>query len=283
MIHFAYDGSLNGDWVAHYAVRFALATPERRLRLLHVRDAAVGPTLDERLARIDEECAQLGVTLEREILAGDGGDGGDGGDVGARLLARLPDDPRALLVAGTRWRPRGQSYLAHSVTARLLAHARGTVLGVRVANPGFLGQPGRMLLPLAADLPRLGAALPLLRVAAPDLRELQLLVVRPLSRLRLRMLGAEAASRLLAEDRLLAAELEEELRAALAAPDCHLDATAVLCEDEAPEILAVARRLHSRLIAVEARHHAATPGSAPMLERLLANPPCDVIVFGNRA
>lgn len=277
MIHFAYDGSLNGDWVAHYAVRFALATPARRLRLLHVRDAAVGPTLDERLARIEEECAQLGVTLEREILAG------DGGDVGARLLARLPDDPRALLVAGTRWRPRGQSYLAHSVTARLLAHAHGTVLGVRVANPGFLGQPGRMLLPLAADLPRLGAALPLLRVTAPDLRELQLLVVRPLSRLRLRMLGAEAASRLLAEDRLLAAELETELRAALAAPDCHLDATAVLCEDEAPEILAVARRLHSRLIAVEARHHAAAPGNAPMLERLLANPPCDVIVFGNRA
>jgi hypothetical protein len=277
MIHFAYDGSLNGDWVAHYAVRFALATPERRLRLLHVRDAAVGPTLDERLARIDEECAQLGVTLEREILAG------DGGDVGTRLLARLPDDPRALLVAGTRWRPRGQSYLAHSVTARLLAHARGTVLGVRVANPGFLGQPGRMLLPLAADLPRLGAALPLLRVTAPDLRELQLLVVRPLSRLRLRMLGAEAASRLLAEDRLLAAELETELRAELAVPDCHLDATAVLCEDEAPEILAVARRFHSRLIAVEARHHAAIPGNAPMLERLLANPPCDVIVFGNRA
>lgn len=277
MIHFAYDGSLNGDWVAHYAVRFAQATPARRLRLLHVRDDTVASTLDERLARIREECTQLGVTLDWQILAR------DGGDVSARLLTRLPDDPRTLLVAGTRWRPRGQSYLAHSVTARLLAHARGTVLGVRVANPGFLGQPGRMLLPLAADLPRLGAALPLLRVAAPDLRELQLLVVRPLSRLRLRMLGAEAASRLLAEDRLLAAELEEELRAALAAPDCHLDATAVLCEDEAPEILAVARRLHARLIAVEARHHAAAPGNAPMLERLLANPPCDVIVFGNRA
>ena len=30
---FAYDGTLNGDWVAHYAVRFARHTPERRLRL----------------------------------------------------------------------------------------------------------------------------------------------------------------------------------------------------------------------------------------------------------
>jgi hypothetical protein len=277
MIHFAYDGSLNGDWVAHYAARFALATPARHLRLLHVRDDTVASTLDERLARIDEECAQLGVTLERDILAG------DDGDVSERLLARLPDDPRALLVAGTRWRPRNQSYLAHSVTARLLARARGTVVGLRVVNPGFLGQPGTMLLPLVAATPRIGAALPLLQVIAPDLRELQLLLVHPLSRLRLQMLGAGAASRLLAEDRLLAADLEEELRTALASPDFHLDATAVLCDDQAAEILAVARRLHSRLIAVQAGHGAEPLGNAHMIERLLANPPCDVAVFGTRA
>jgi hypothetical protein len=35
MLVFAYDGSLNGDWIAHYAVRFALAsaTPQLRLRM----------------------------------------------------------------------------------------------------------------------------------------------------------------------------------------------------------------------------------------------------------
>ena len=32
MLVFAYDGSLNGDWIAHYAVRFALATPARLCR-----------------------------------------------------------------------------------------------------------------------------------------------------------------------------------------------------------------------------------------------------------
>jgi hypothetical protein len=120
-------------------------------------------------------------------------------------------------------------------------------------------------------------------VIAPDLRELQLLLVHPLSRLRLQMLGAGAASRLLAEDRLLAADLEEELRTALASPDFHLDATAVLCDDQAAEILAVARRLHSRLIAVQAGHGAEPLGNAHMIERLLANPPCDVAVFGTRA
>ena len=277
MIHFAYDGSLNGDWVAHYAVRFAQATPARRLRLLHVRDDTVGSTLDERLARIREECTQLGVTLDWQILAR------DGGDVSERLLTRLPDDPRTLLVAGTRWRPRNQSYLAHSVTAHLLAHAPGMVVGLRVVNPGFLGQPARMLLPIDAALPRMTAALPLLRVIAPDLRELQLLVVHRLSRLRLQMLGAEKASRLLADDQLLAVDLEDELRTALAAPAFHLDATAVLCDDQAAEILAVARRLHSRLIAVQAGHMAKPLGHAHAIERLLANPPCDVAVYGTRA
>ena len=36
MLVCAYDGSLNGDWVVHYAVRFAATTPERRLRLRSV-------------------------------------------------------------------------------------------------------------------------------------------------------------------------------------------------------------------------------------------------------
>jgi len=277
MIHFAYDGSLNGDWVAHYAVRFALATPARQLRLLHVRDDMNTATLDERLARIREECAQLGVSLDCEILAG------DGGDVSGQLLARLPDDPHGLLVAGTRWRPRNQSYLSHTVTARLLAAARCTVVGLRVVNPGFLGQPGRILLPVDAELPRIAATVPLLHAFAPDLRELQLLVVHQLSRLRLQMLGAAAASRLLAEDRLLAADLEDELRSALASPDFHLDATAVLCDDKAAEILIVARRLHSRLIAVQAGRPAAPLGNAHALERLLASPPCDVAVYGRGA
>jgi hypothetical protein len=37
---FVYDGSLNGDWVAHFAAN----TPERRLRLLHVHDRSPSRT-----------------------------------------------------------------------------------------------------------------------------------------------------------------------------------------------------------------------------------------------
>ena len=67
MLVFAYDGSLNGDWVAHYAVRFAANTPARTLRLVHVADAPPESSLDERIARIADESKVLGVALETEL------------------------------------------------------------------------------------------------------------------------------------------------------------------------------------------------------------------------
>ena len=39
MIHFAYDGSINGNWTAHYALRLAAQHSSRSLRLLHVQEA----------------------------------------------------------------------------------------------------------------------------------------------------------------------------------------------------------------------------------------------------
>ena len=38
MLHFAYDGSIHGDWVARYAMRMATRLPEPRLQVLHIRD-----------------------------------------------------------------------------------------------------------------------------------------------------------------------------------------------------------------------------------------------------
>jgi hypothetical protein len=64
---FAYDGSLNGDWVAHYAVRFAANQSERKLRLVHLFEGSPEPHLQERIAWIGRECGLVGVTLEVEI------------------------------------------------------------------------------------------------------------------------------------------------------------------------------------------------------------------------
>ena len=119
MITFAYDGTLNGDWVAHYATRFAANEPDRRLRLLHVREEAAASTAIERLiAAIGAECALLGVALEPEVHSAD-----DKG-IAARLLELAPIGPDALLVCGTRARPRNFAFLEGTVSQRLLQAGR---------------------------------------------------------------------------------------------------------------------------------------------------------------
>ena len=61
MFYFAYDGTIHGDWVSHYALRLAAQHPDRELRLLYVDEGRVEPRqLDEKLALIN---AAYGSTL----------------------------------------------------------------------------------------------------------------------------------------------------------------------------------------------------------------------------
>lgn len=246
MLVFAYDGSLNGDWVAHYAVRFAANTPERRLRLLHVHGGTVALDVDRRIARIRDESRVLGVTLEPELQPA------GGADVAERLLDLVPPGPDTMLIAGTRARPRNLAFLAGTVSARLLAAGRFPVVAIRVVQPGILGQPGRVLLPLAGHPRGATSALPLLRLLGPDLHRLHVLLVREVSRLRFRLLSASAAELLLAAGRTFVARAEEELRQGLAPHRPELDATVVVSDDPPKEILLLAARLKSRLVCLGA-------------------------------
>lgn len=273
MLVFAYDGSLNGDWVAHYAVRFARNTSARRLRLLHVQSGAPESRLDERIARIDDECKVLGVHLESELVPS------RGADVAERLLELVPAG--AMVVCGTRTRPRNFALLAGTVSARLLEAGRFPVVAIRVVHPGVLGQPGSVLLPLA-DRPRSSAnVLPMLRLLGGDLRRLHVLFVREVSRLRLRFLGVQAAERLLAGGRAIVASIEDELRAGLASHHFELDSTVVVSSDAPREILLHAGKLRSRLICL-----AASKRTLPQrlvygnpIELVLRDAPSDVAVY----
>ena len=84
MICLAYDGSLNGDWVARYAIRFAAGTSAKTLQLFHVLDDSLEPAaLDAKLEHLRRECAALGVELVPELLSPNRG-------VLPALLAALP-------------------------------------------------------------------------------------------------------------------------------------------------------------------------------------------------
>ena len=275
MLVYAYDGSLNGDWVAHYAVRFAATTAERRLRLLHVYDGRPPVGLQQRIARIAEECAVLGVGLESELHAA------AGWKVADRLLALVPPGPDTMLVAGTRARPRNLAFLAGTVSARLLSAAHCSVVAIRVAHPGVLGQPGRVLLPVAGHPRGASHALPLLRLLGPDLRALHLLLVRELSRLRFRLLRPASARRLLAEGQAFVTRVEEEVRAALAPLDYALDAHVVVSDDAPKEILVFAGKLRSRLVCLGSSERSLPQRLAygNPIEQILRDAPCDVAVY----
>jgi len=270
---FAYDGSLNGDWVAHYAVRFAVNTRRRLLRLVHVREAALEPPVDQRIARIADECKMLGVALEVVLVAR------GAADVAAQVLECVPEG--ATVIAGTRARPRNFKLLAGTVSARLLDTGRRSVVAIRVVHPGVLGQPGRVLLPLAGAPHAAGNALPLLRLLGGDLRHLHVLLVREVSRPRFRLLRGAVAERLLAGGRALAATIEADLRAGLAPHRCDLDSSVAVSDDASMEILLHAAKHRSRLICLGASRRTWRQRLlyGDPIERVLRDAPSDVAVY----
>jgi len=273
MLVFAYDGSLNGDWVAHYAVRFAANTSERTLRLVHITDASSESSLDERIARIADESKLLGVVLETELAPR------RGASVAERLLEIVPE--RATLIAALRARPRNRAFLAGTVSARLLEAGRFSVIAMRVVHPGVLGQPGSVLLPVAGRPHDVALALPLLRLLGEDLHRLHVLFVREVSGLRFRSMSHEGAEKLLAEGRALVAPIEDELRAGLAPHRFALDSSVVVSDDAPKEIRLCAGTHGSRLIGLGASRRTLPErmvfGSP--IEQLLRNAPSDVAVY----
>ncbi len=273
MLHFAYDGSLYGDWLAHYAVRLAAHSEERRLHLVHVRDASRTNGVLERIDRIRDECRVFGVTLEPELVSG-------ADRVAEVLLERVPSGAEHLLVCGTRARARNLAFLAGTVSARLLARGRCSVVAFRVVSPGILGQPGRLLLPFAGHPRGASFAIPLLRRFGADLEQLHVLFVREVSRLRFRALSAQAAEGLLAEGRAFALRLEQELRDALG-EGFELDASVVVSDDLPKEILVHAGKLRSRLICLGASERSLPERLVygNPIEVILRDAPCDVAIY----
>ncbi len=275
MLVFAYDGSLNGDWVAHYAVRFAANAAEKRLRLVLVHSGPPEAHVAARITRIADECRLFGVALEAELHAS--------GNVGIaeKLLALVPAGPRTTVICGTRARPRNGAYFGGTVAARLL-QARGlSVVAIRVVHTGALGQPGRVLLPLAGHHDSAAGAAWLLRMLGADLHELHILHVHAVSTLRFRTLSPDGARRLARGGRTFVSGAETELRAKLAMSHLKLDSCVVVSDDVPREILNAAAKQRVRLIGLGASRRAlpARLMRGDLIEKILIETTADVAVY----
>ena len=166
MIYLAYDGSINSDWVARYAIRLATRCAEKKLVLLHIQDGEIpAARLKAKVDDIERECRDRQVDFFKE----------------SRLLKRgvfhslsesLPSGDQHICVCGTRIRSRRRGFLSGTISAKLLQAHKLPVIALRVVQPGILGNARHLLMPLSGHPRRLRSALPFFRLFAPDIRVL---------------------------------------------------------------------------------------------------------------
>jgi nucleotide-binding universal stress UspA family protein len=275
MIYLAYDATIHGDWVSHYAIRFAARQPERALCAIHVRSWHVAQdVLDERLHLLEDRCRMALVGLQTELYPA-------GANVLDTLRAAVPPGPASHLVCGTRLSPRGRGFITGTVAEQLLQERRQPVLAVRVVQPGLLGAPRALLVPVAGVSGGLDSALPWLELLMPEVQALRFLYVEEVGRRRFRHLGHDEVQALRRAGADYLHRVEREARQALALTEAHVDTHVVVSDDVPKEIVIQANRFKSQLVCLGASARGLRQRFlyGDPIEQVLANAPCDVAVY----
>jgi nucleotide-binding universal stress UspA family protein len=275
MIYFAYDGSLNGDWVSRYAIRFAAHTEERRLTLVHIRDKSVrAEILEEKIARIDRECGDFGIRLLSDIRPVEK-------NVSHSLLESIPAGPDSVVVCGTRIHSPKKAYLAGTISEKLLRHGRFPVLVQRVVQPGLLGNPRDLLIALAGHPRGFATAWTFFQFFLPDVEKVHLLRVMPVNVFSFPHLSLKKTRSLRREGAIYLSQVAEEIYSARGVSEFHLDTHIVVAEDWVGEILTQASKLKSRFLLLGATEQSRLRRLVRrgQLERLLGQTPCDAGIY----
>lgn len=273
-IFLAYDGSVNGDWIARYAVNFA-AHEGGGLTVLHVETAEISSAaLADKLENIERVAGLASVPVDVRILPmRDGIHGG--------LLECLPEGNATVVVCGVRARASRQGFLRRTISEQLLNDQRFMTVALRVVQPGLLGSVQRLLMPVAGHRPGIRGARRLLGLLAPFLRDLHLLHVVAVGALKFRRLSVEQAGQLRHDAQLYLDKVEQELASALPEEPIRLDALARVSDDWVREILLEAGRFRADLVAMEAPRASVAHGTGfgDPLEIIFRDTPCDVAIF----
>lgn len=276
MFAFAYDGSVNGDWVSHYAVQLAAAHEDRSLTLVHVRsDRATNARLAEKLQRLRAECEDHEVRLAERLLP----------PAGRNLLdairSAVPEGPEHYLVCGTRAQGWHRGFLSGTTSELLLRSGHCNVLAVRVVQPGLLGSPRRLLLPVNENAEGFRSGVPFLRLFAPQISHLHILLVALVGPGRLRLMSHELAERLRSPGQAYCERVEQELIEKLGLGAKVMDAQVAVSDEVHREILIAAIRTRSRLVYMGASERSPTERFlyGNPIERVLRDATCDVAVY----
>lgn len=275
MIVLAHDGSIYGDWVAKYALRFATQEDDRKLVALHVCDGKVSEQVAEtKLAQLGAECRSADLHFSAELLP-------LGKSVHRTLRQAIPHDPEALLVCGTRYKPSRRSFLSGSVAEKLLRMHQCPILALRVVQPGLLGNPHDLLLPLAGHLDGFRRVWPIFRRFLPQLEIVHLFRALPVHHLRQPHLTPTRERLLRRIGRTHLDGITASIEQLLEKRAFRIDQRVMISSDWPNEILIQACRLKIQLLLVGVSErslaHRVIHGAG--LERILRETPCDVGIY----
>ncbi len=274
-VHLAYDGSMNGDWIARYAFHLALGSVPRRITVHCVLDGGLNEAgFAPRVAALKTEAGLLGleVAVRQHACLG---------TVAATLCAVLPKGSEQLVVCGVRARESGKGMLAGTVSEKLLQAGLFRVLAVRVVHPGVLGAPQDVLFAVSGNPATVYRGLPVLGQLGGQIKNLHLLRVMEQNTLALRRLSLKRHEALMTQGRGFLGEVQATLLRELPhAP--AMDHTVVVSDDWPREVVIEAGKVKARLILM-----GGTERSFPVrflfgdpYEQVLHRAPCDVAIFG---
>jgi nucleotide-binding universal stress UspA family protein len=271
----AYDGSINADWVARYALQMAASLPCRHLLLIHVLDGSFShERIEAKFAAIAAECEPHAVTCQSLIFE-------MSGDVFSSLLQAIPPGEQCTCLCGTRIASKGRGFLAGTIAERLLRCRRFNVLAIRVVSPGLLGCPRTLLFPLAGHPRGFQTAMPFLQMLAASVKRLYLLRVMTVNPFHFRYISTLAAKKKIAEGHEYLSRIVAEIRQQTAGASWHLDRHVVLSDDWAKEILIQTGKINAGMILL-----GATERSLPSryfygnrIEQILRTTSCDVGIY----
>lgn len=275
MIILAHDGSIYGDWVARYAVRFAASEQDRKLLVLHVREGRICPeVVESRLSLIASECDSFDVEFLPKYLP-------LGSSVYRSLRQAIPPNKKALLICGTRVKSRKNRYLAGSVAEKLLRMHECPILALRVVQPGLLGNPHDLLLPLAGHLQGFPRIEPVLRRLASHLRLVHVYRVMQVNSLRHPHLSPAMKHILKQKGRSYLSKFRDEMETKLGPVAFRCDQKVMISSDWAHEVLVQASRLKAQLmlLGLSERSLAYRVLHSASIERILHETPCDVGIY----
>jgi nucleotide-binding universal stress UspA family protein len=274
-MYLAYDGSINADWVARYAIRMCAGTAHRQLTVLHILDGSLtSGRVAGKIEGLSSACTRHGVELKTVFLRFDS-------SVLNTLLGAIPAGKESYCICGARATSRDKGFLAGTISQKLLRARKFNTLAIRVVNPGLLGCPATMLLPLSGHPRKFKAAMPFFTMLLPCIKKLVLVRVMTVHPFLYRYLSAAQARNKIHQGTTYLAEVTSEIEAIPRNQPLLLDHQVLVSDDWPKEIVVHASKVHAGLIMLGASDRLLQSrfyyGSK--IEEILRRTPCDVGIY----